>query len=72
MPSHCNPSVLGLSLSVLSFSVIVSSSLPLLTVPDPLYLGGRTFKLQDEIVGSQFYDAFNFETFNDPTHGRVK
>jgi hypothetical protein len=36
----------------------------------PLVLGS-SYPLSDSIVGSQFYDKFNFEAITDPTHGRV-
>jgi hypothetical protein len=32
---------------------------------------GRFYPLSDNIVGSCFYDEFNFEAITDPTHGRV-
>ncbi|CAE6458900.1 unnamed protein product [Rhizoctonia solani] len=57
-------------LTTLSLPLFVSCSLPILTFPGP-YSAPRSFQLQEEIIGSKFYDAFNFETFKDPTHGRV-
>jgi hypothetical protein len=59
--------LLGLSLMPLA-----SCSAPFLAIPDPLGSLSRSFKLQDEIIGFTFYDAFKFQTFDDPTHGRVK
>jgi hypothetical protein len=32
---------------------------------------GDFYPLSDDIVGSSFYDEFNFEAITDPTHGRV-
>jgi hypothetical protein len=32
---------------------------------------GATYKLQDNVAGSGFYDFFAFEAIPDPTHGRV-
>ncbi|KAF5341821.1 hypothetical protein D9611_001175 [Ephemerocybe angulata] len=33
---------------------------------------GVTYSLSDNVVGNGFYDAFNWEAIDDPTHGRVK
>ena len=30
-----------------------------------------TYSLSDEIIGSAFYNAFNWEAIEDPTQGRV-
>ncbi|KAH7339326.1 hypothetical protein B0J17DRAFT_654763 [Rhizoctonia solani] len=57
-------------LTALSFPLYVSCSLPILSIPSP-YFTHRSFQIEEEIIGSKFYDAFNFQTFNDPTHGRV-
>lgn len=32
---------------------------------------GQTFHLKDRFVGHDFLSGFNWETFNDPTGGRV-
>lgn len=32
---------------------------------------GATYKLQDNVVGSSFYDFFQFQAIPDPTHGQV-
>ncbi|CAE6439175.1 unnamed protein product [Rhizoctonia solani] len=55
-----------LLLTALSFPLFVSCS-PIFS----LSATNRSFGLKEEIVGSKFYDAFNFHTFDDPTHGRV-
>ncbi|KDN39989.1 hypothetical protein RSAG8_08438, partial [Rhizoctonia solani AG-8 WAC10335] len=57
-------------LTTLSFPLFVASSLSNLSSPRS-YSTPDSFQLQEEIIGKQFYDAFNFDTFNDPTHGRV-
>ncbi|CAE6376808.1 unnamed protein product [Rhizoctonia solani] len=56
-------------LTALSFPLFVTCSLPIISFPP--YSSPRSFQLQEEIIGNKFYDAFNFETFKDPTHGRV-
>lgn len=33
--------------------------------------GPRTYTLQEEITGDGFFDKFEWNTFADPTHGRV-
>ncbi|KAF6756895.1 glycoside hydrolase family 16 protein [Ephemerocybe angulata] len=33
---------------------------------------GATYSLSDNVLGNGFYDAFKWETIDDPTHGRVK
>jgi hypothetical protein len=30
-----------------------------------------TYGISDDIIGSTFYDAFSFQTIDDPTHGNV-
>ena len=30
-----------------------------------------TFVLKDKFIGNDFYSGFQWETFDDPTHGRV-
>ena len=34
-------------------------------------VSAATYTLTDEIIGSEFYNAFLWETFADPTNGRV-
>jgi len=36
----------------------------------PVFAGNR-YQLSNKIVGNDFYDNFNWEAINDPTHGRV-
>ncbi|CAE6479939.1 unnamed protein product [Rhizoctonia solani] len=54
-----------LLLTALSFPLLVSCSLP------STYSTSRSFKLQEEITGNKFYDAFDFFTSDDPARGRV-
>ncbi|CAE7052049.1 unnamed protein product, partial [Rhizoctonia solani] len=58
-------------LTTLSLPLFVSCSLLSPILSGPYASPPRSFERQQEITGSGFYDAFNFETFNDPTHGRV-
>jgi hypothetical protein len=37
----------------------------------PFVTARTTFVLKDKFVGNDFYSGFQFETFDDPTHGRV-
>ncbi|KAF8597916.1 hypothetical protein BDV93DRAFT_499233 [Ceratobasidium sp. AG-I] len=53
-------------------TLAAASSIPILSLPGSIsQTFGRTLKLQEEIIGDGFYDAFNFQKFDDPTHGRV-
>lgn len=47
----------------------VLSLCAVLTVASPA--ARTTFVLKDKFVGNGFYDGFQWETFADPTHGRV-
>ncbi|KAF8757092.1 glycoside hydrolase family 16 protein [Rhizoctonia solani] len=58
------------SFILLSFPLLVTCSLPILSFPGPI-ANFRSFQVREEIIGNKFYDVFNFQTFNDPTHGRV-
>lgn len=31
----------------------------------------QTFDLEDRFIGNDFYNGFDWQTFDDPTHGRV-
>ena len=40
-------------------------------VVTPAVAQSYTFKLRDTFIGKNFLDGFKWETFDDPTHGRV-
>jgi hypothetical protein len=52
----------------LTFQHIIFTALTLISLP--LVASGQ-FALKDEYRGRDFYDRWNWETFDDPTHGRV-
>jgi len=51
--------------------VLLSFYTVLLSILVAAAVRGATYSLSDNIVGSGFNDAFNYEAINDPTHGRV-
>lgn len=50
---------------------VLASHVPLISGPASSRPGTQGFKLQDKIVGKDFYTSFVWDTFDDPTHGRV-
>ncbi len=69
MKSSFIQTVLSGVVLVIAFSLAVSALPP--EVSDPLRDVVSAYSIVDTVVGSDFYDFFNWEAISDPTHGRV-
>jgi hypothetical protein len=71
LTSHLE-SISGIMRTALSLYLWCLVTLTLiLHAPTVISRDSGRFVLKDEFRGHNFYDGWNWETFNDPTHGRV-